>query len=174
MIFDLKSAFEKPVNIDFTLPPSWWKADEYDNPILGLDSGIDVHLHIRRAGERYVVEGSLHGGLILRCDRCIEAFHFDLKTEFRIFLAPYSEVKEEEIELSEDDMAVVFISGEEIELDEIIRSEIYLSIPMKILCKEDCAGLCPICGKNLNKEKCSCKKETGHPAFAKLKELLKK
>jgi len=174
MIFDLKSAFEKPVNIDYTLPPSWWKGDEYDSPILGLDKEIAVHFHIRRTGQRYVVEGRIKGGLILRCDRCIEAFHFDLRTEFRIFLAPHPEIKEEEIELKEDDMSVVFVSGEEIELDEIVRSEIYLSIPMKVLCKEDCAGLCPVCGKNLNKGRCDCKKETGHPAFSKLRELLKK
>lgn len=68
-------------------------------------------------------------------------------------------------------MSVVFISEKEIELDEIVRSEIYLALPMKFLCKEDCKGLCPVCGKNLNRERCNCQKMTGHPAFLKLKEL---
>ena len=54
MIFDLKTAFEKPVNLNFKLPPEWWKADEYDDPVLGLDTDLDVSLHIKRAGERYV------------------------------------------------------------------------------------------------------------------------
>ncbi len=174
MIFDLKTASEKPVTLDFTLSPEWWKGDEYDNPILGFDREMQVHLFIKRTGQRYVLEGRLKGGLMLRCDRCIEAFHFDLETEFRLFLTPYPQQLEEEIELGEEDMSVVFISEDEIELDELIKAEIYLSLPMKILCKEDCAGLCPMCGKNLNKGRCNCKKEAGHPAFMKLKDLLNK
>ncbi len=172
MIFDLKTAFEKPVNLKFKLSPDWWKPDEYDDSVLGLDTDMEVSMHIRRAGERYVLEGSLFGKLILRCDRCIEPFCFDLKTEFKWFLVPHPKQVQEEIELGKDDMSVVFISEDEIDLDDIIRSEIYLAVPMKILCKEDCAGLCPGCGRNLNKEKCVCQKTSGHPAFMKLKDLL--
>lgn len=171
MIFDLKSAFEKPVELNLTFPPEWWKGDKYDDPILGLDSPLYAHIYIKRAGERYVLEGNISGRLRLRCDRCIEAFLFDLKTEFRLFLMHHPIKGEEEIELAKDDMSVVFVSEDEIELDDIIRAEIYLAIPMKVLCKEDCAGLCPICGKNLNFGKCDCKKEAGHPAFLKLKNL---
>ena len=171
MIFDLKTAFEKPVDLDFRLSPEWWRGDEYDDPILGLHRSLDVHMHIQRAGDRYVLEGRIAGGLILRCDRCIESFHFDLDTEFRLFLMQHPVYMKEEIELGKDDMFVVFVSENEIELDDIIRSEIYLSIPMKVLCREDCAGLCPRCGKNLNKGECGCKRETGHPAFLKLKDI---
>jgi uncharacterized protein len=171
MIFDLKTAFEKPVKLDLTLSPEWWRRDKYDDPILGLDSPLSAHINIKRAGERYILEGEISGGLRLRCDRCIETFHFDLRTEFRLFLMPYPGETKEEIELGKDDMSVVFISEDEIELDDIIRSEIYLAIPMKVLCKEDCAGLCPVCGRNLNIERCDCKRQTGHPAFLKLKEF---
>lgn len=171
MIFDLRTAFEQPVDLDFTLSPEWWKADEYDSPIIGLDRAVHVHMHIKRLGERYLVEGKISGGLILRCDRCIEPFHFDINTEFRLFLMHHPMNVKEEVELGKDDMFVVFVSEDEIELDDIIKSEIYLSVPMKTLCKEDCAGLCPLCGENLNKIRCNCRKETGHPAFLKLKDL---
>jgi len=164
MIFDLKNASEKPVELNLTFPPEWWEADEYNDPILELDSPLDAYIYIKRAGERYVLEGSISGGLKLKCDRCTEIFHFDLKTEFRLFLMHHP-TEGEEIELGKDDMSVVFVSEDEIELDDIIKAEVYLAIPMKILCKEDCAGLCPKCGKNLNLEKCGCKKEIGHPAF---------
>ena len=171
MIFDLKTAYEKPVELNLTLSPEWWKADGYDDAILGLDRALYVHIYIKRAGKRYVLEGKLAGGLILRCDRCIESFHFDLNTEFRLFLMHHPEHVKEEIELGKDDMSIIFVSEDEIELDDIIRSEIYLAVPMKVLCKEDCAGLCPQCGKNLNKGKCKCRKERGHPAFLKLKDI---
>ena len=68
-------------------------------------------------------------------------------------------------------MEADFIKGEEIDLKDIVREQIYLSIPMKSLCSEGCLGLCPICGKNLNQGPCQCKGEKGHPGFLKLKNL---
>ncbi len=173
MIFNLENVHEKPVDLEYTLPKEWLKRDEYDDSILGLGSPISVRFHIKRIGERYVIEGRISGKIILRCDRCTEEFSYSLDSDFKIFLMPQPvNIKpDEEIELKEDDMSVVFISEKEIELDEIVRSEIYLALPMKFLCKEDCKGLCPVCGKNLNRERCNCQKMTGHPAFLKLKEL---
>ncbi len=171
MIFDLKTAFEKPVKLNLTFSQDWWEKDKYYDSILGLDSPLYVRMYIKRTGERYLLEGNISGTLKLRCDRCIETFHFDLNTNFRIFLMSHPTESKEEIELEKDDMSVVFISADEIELEDIIRAEIYLAVPMKVLCKEDCAGLCPVCGKNLNMGKCNCKKDIGHPAFLKLKEF---
>ena len=56
-------------------------------------------------------------------------------------------------------------------LDPLVTEDIFLSLPTKILCSEDCKGLCPKCGVNLNLGKCSCKKEID-PRLAALKELL--
>jgi uncharacterized protein len=78
---------------------------------------------------------------------------------------------EAELELLEEDMEVEFIHGETVDLDAIIREQVYLALPMKNVCREDCAGLCPVCGANLNEGPCSCKKDSGHPAFSKLKFL---
>ena len=69
-------------------------------------------------------------------------------------------------------MEVHFLRGEEVDLDEIIQEQVYLSLPIiRILCKENCQGLCPVCGNNLNKENCQCNREHGHPGFLKLKNL---
>ena len=69
----------------------------------------------------------------------------------------------------EEDMEVDFIRGEEIDLDEIIRENMYLSLPIKLLCREECLGLCSNCGRNLNNGDCHCRQEQGHPGFSKLK-----
>ena len=57
------------------------------------------------------------------------------------------------------------------DLDEVVREQIYFSLPMKSLCRKDCSGLCPLCGANLNMEECKCRKEKGHPGFSELKNL---
>jgi uncharacterized protein len=172
MIVDLKTILTAPRHFDFTLEPDWWQGDEEDDQILGLDSPLAVQITISRAGSKYVLDGRLSGRLRLRCDRCLEPFYDDLSSDFRLFLSlPPSDAEKSDLELSEEDMSLDFIVGGEIDLDEIVREQIYFSLPMKSLCREDCSGLCPLCGANLNKEECKCRREMGHPGFSKLKNL---
>ena len=152
--------------------PDWWQSREEDDPILGLDRPLNVRIMVSRAGSRYVMEGGLSGGLLLRCDRCLEAYHRDLAYDFRLFLAlPSEDSGMDEVELKEEDLDVDFIRGEEIDLDEIVKEQIYFTLPIKSLCRETCSGLCPVCGANLNMEVCECPQEKGHPGFSKLKGL---
>jgi uncharacterized protein len=172
MIIDLRSILTAPRHFDFTLEPDWWRGDGEDNQILGLDSPLSVHISISRAGSKYVLEGSLSGRLKLRCDRCLEPFNNDLNSDFSLFLSlPPTDTEKGELELVEEDMSLDFIIGDEIDLDEVVREQIYFSLPMKSLCRKDCSGLCPLCGANLNMEECKCRKEKGHPGFSELKNL---
>ena len=77
----------------------------------------------------------------------------------------------DETELAEEDMEVDFVKGEEIDLADMLREQIYLSLPVKLICHSDCRGICPKCGINLNTGQCRCRQELGHPGFAKLKNL---
>jgi uncharacterized protein len=132
--------------------------------------GVKVRLY--KAGDKYVMEGLLSGGLTLACDRCLETFHRDLESKFRVTLKrPSERIDDGEVELAEDELEVNFVRGEEVALDEIIREQILLMLPMKSLCSEDCSGLCPTCGANLNQNPCQCSVEKGHPEFLKLKIL---
>lgn len=170
MIIDLRTISQEPRRFDFHLEPEWWAADEGSEPILGLDGPLEVHLKIYRAGSKYVLEGNLSGGLLIICDRCLESYHYELESEFRLFLAlPAADVDQNEMELAEEDLSTDFITVDEIDPEDIIREQIFLSLPMKSLCSDDCAGLCPVCGADLNKTACACRRESGHPGFAKLK-----
>ena len=171
MIIDLRTILESPRGFDLALSPSWWHSEGKLDPVLGLEGPLKVHGSIYRAGGKYVLDGHLSGRLLVRCDRCLEPFRQDLDSDFRLFLAlPSPETPHSEIELCEEDLSVDLITAEEIQLEEVVREQIYLLLPIKSVCREDCSGLCRTCGTNLNEARCRCERE-GHPAFSKLKAL---
>ena len=101
------------------------------------------------------------------CDRCASEFH--RKVEFPIDVVLVTKLESEENE----DEWVFPLEGDSADLDDIVRTVFVLNLDSKLLCKEDCKGLCPQCGKNLNDGPCNCRKELD-PRFAALKQLLEK
>jgi uncharacterized protein len=97
------------------------------------------------------------------CARCVSDFEFPLHMQVGAYLT-------EEFE-NESETDCYIIKNDRIDLDEVIISELLLDIDERILCRDDCAGLCQICGANLNDGPCGCKKEID-PRLAKLQELL--
>ena len=172
MIIDLRTVPDGTRSYEFVLEKDWWRSDEGKDQVLSIDTPIQVKIKIYKAGDKYVLDGDMVGGLQVRCDRCLEPYHQDLESVFRVFLAlPLPATDMTEVELVEEDLEVDFVRGEEIDVDEIIREQTYLSLPMKSLCRKKCLGLCPVCGSNLNAEDCQCYREQGHPGFSKLKNL---
>ena len=109
------------------------------------------------------VETTIHG----TCDRC--ASDFDREIHFPIDVVLVTELTNEENE----DEWVFPLEGDSADLDDIVRTVFVLNLDSKLLCKEDCKGLCHRCGKNLNDGPCNCQKELD-PRFAALKQLLEK
>lgn len=172
MIINLRTIDHRSRHYELALEPTWWVADEDNDQIIGLDAPLETHITIYKAGDKYVLEGRVSGGLQVICDRCLDTYHLDLESVFRLFLAlPLVDTEPTEIELAAEDMALDFITGDEIDVEEIIREQIYLSLPMKFLCDENCMGICPGCGVNLNKETCQCRQEAVNPAFRRLADL---
>ena len=101
------------------------------------------------------------------CDRC--ASEFDRDIDFPINVVLVTELANEENE----DEWVFPLEGDSADLDDIVRTVFVLNLDSKLLCDEDCKGLCCRCGKNLNDGPCSCQKELD-PRFAALKQLLEK
>lgn len=101
------------------------------------------------------------------CDRC--AADFDREIDFPINVVLVTELSNEENE----DEWVFPLEGDSADLDDIVRTTFVLNLDSKLLCKEDCKGLCTRCGKNLNDGPCNCQKELD-PRFAALKQLLEK
>ena len=173
MIIDLKTITGAPRRFDFALEPEWWLSDDDTGQVLGLDGPLACQMDIARAGIKYIIDGTLVGAIFSVCDRCLETFRRELDLSFRLFLSSnYPDKGEFEVELTEDDLSEQFIKGDEVELNDLVREQIYLSLPMKSLCREDCSGLCPVCGANLNKESCQCRRAKAPQGLAKLRSLI--
>ena len=172
MIIDLRTITEEPKHFSITLEKEWWSDQEQDTNVLGFEVPLRAEIEIYRAGDKHVLEGHMETRIVARCDRCLESFGLDARSHFEAYYtSPVSDQPLEERELIEEDMAVDFIRGEEIDVDDILREQIYLSLPVKLICRPDCLGLCPQCGANLNAAPCRCRLESGHPGFSILKNM---
>jgi uncharacterized protein len=159
-IIDLRAIpLEGPRHFEFCLEKGWWHPEEEDDQIFGVSSPIISRVDIYKSGDKYVLEGDMAGVVSVRCDRCLGAYDHDIKTGFKLFFAlPARSANKAEMELMEEDMETGFIDGETINLNDIFKEQLYLSLPIKSLCREDCPGLCPMCGADLNVEACRCKR----------------
>lgn len=110
------------------------------------------------------MEGEITADMRCICDRCGEEFESVKVTEIN------ATIVEED---PGDNPELFFLEGDEIDLDEIVSTCFILDMETKFLCKEDCKGLCPTCGKNLNLGPCGCRKQLD-PRFAVLEQLLDK
>lgn len=167
MLINLQAITEE-TEFNEVLEESWWEPASGDDQILGLDGPLRVRVTASKVADKFLVHGTIHGGVRIRCDRCLEPFHKDVQSSFHVYLAvPREGADQEEIELLEEDMEVDFLRGDAIDLGDMVREQIYLSLPMRSICKESCRGLCPTCGANLNEMPCPCRKAESPSAFSK-------
>ena len=122
---------------------------------------------VRNTAGVLVMTGEISTCIHGTCDRC--ARDFSREVRFPIDVVLVTELADEENE----DEWVFPLEGDSADLDDIVRTVFVLSLDSKLLCKEDCKGICQRCGKNLNDGPCSCQKELD-PRFAALKQLLEK
>ena len=122
---------------------------------------------VRNTAGVMVMTGDITTCIHGTCDRCASDFHRDI--HFPIDVVLVTEMANEENE----DEWVFPLEGDSADLDDIVRTVFVLNLDSKLLCKEDCKGLCHRCGKNLNDGPCNCQKELD-PRFAALKQLLEK
>jgi len=147
-----------------------------DDPFeLRLNHPVNVDLEINKGADHIRVRGSIKGALQVSCHRCLKPFELPIDEEVDIFLLEEQKAPEaEEVELDEDELEYEFFDGEIIEIDQLVAEQIFIALPFKVLCSEDCRGLCPRCGVNLNDEPCRCEKTNKDSPFARLEKLKEK
>ncbi len=137
---------------------------------------LKFYVEVEIKPKKIFVKGDVEAKIILTCDRCLENFNFFIKDSFNyvFFLTKLVvDKKNKEFKLKKEDLEIDFLEENILPLKDIIFGQIFLNIPIKKICRENCKGLCPICGCNLNVEKCDCKTDLNENPFAKLKEMLK-
>jgi uncharacterized protein len=120
-----------------------------------LAAVVDVH----RVEETVDVRGRLSGDLQIPCARCLTPAPLSVDAPFHMTLVPRPDPDEaaaEELELAEEDLDFATYADDLVDLDSILREQVLLALPMTHLCREDCKGLCPQCGKDWNEGACDC------------------
>jgi uncharacterized protein len=133
---------------------------------------VDVDIH--KDKERFRLIGTVRSELELSCSRCLEPFRLPVDASFDLRFLPAADMAtQEEREVQEEDFEISYYRDDHIDLNELLREQFYLALPMKPLCSEGCQGLCPQCGTNLNTATCSCDTAWQDPRLAALKGLVK-
>ena len=133
----------------------------------------EVSGRITRAERKVVVEGKLVAVAKVECDRCLGPVTVPINTEFSVEYVTLETYRTTEIaELGEEDLALSVFEGEFIDVDEILREQLLLAVPTHVICREDCKGLCPMCGEDRNLSNCDCKTTEIDPRWAGLEELV--
>ena len=133
---------------------------------------VSLSFDIFKDKAQFRLAGGVRTTLELSCSRCLEGFTLPLEALFDLRYQPHAaNTGEGEREIEEDDLTTAFYEDETIDLGQVMREQFYLALPMKPLCREDCRGLCPDCGTNLNRETCGCTREWEDPRLAVLKTL---
>jgi len=167
------------------------KIDFFEIPEEGLSLSVDdanwfpqdlerlgraeASLRLKRLGQRVVVTGRFTVTVVCECDRCLGQFHLPLDSEFAIDLElpaeSISEMEEKDHYCHDNEMDMEILDSSEINIADILQQQLYLAVPMKKLCSEECRGMCSKCGANLNQEQCRCQPDASSPfsVLAKLK-----
>jgi uncharacterized protein len=133
---------------------------------------VSLAFDIHKDKDQFRLVGSVRTTLELPCSRCLEPFIWPIDSAFDLRYQPHARnTGEGEREIEEDDLTTAFYENEEIDLGQLTREQFYLALPMKPLCSDDCRGLCPTCGVNLNRSSCSCTNRWDDPRLAALKAL---
>jgi len=140
---------------------------------------VDLRMVIHKDHVRFRLVGTVKSELELVCSRCLEPYVLPVDREFDLRYLPSGaeEAKaddDEETEVEDDDVAMTFYRDEQIDLNELLREQFYLALPMKPLHAADCRGICPQCGTNRNTAPCDCNPQWEDPRMAGLKTLLKR
>ena len=168
---DLKNLAQDKVSITGTSPPGEF---DFGSESVRLVSPVEWELTAERAGLEIRIQGTLRSTAEIPCSRCLESARHEISKPFDLFFRQRDEHmfdEDDEIELTEKDTRTAFFTGTELAIDEILREQMLLALPMKALCKLDCKGLCPKCGTNLNIRNCNCPKEQFNPHLDALLEI---
>ena len=136
---------------------------------------VELEFDIHKDKDKFRLVGHLRAELELPCSRCLEPYRFAVDADFDQRYLPASAASTDpDREVQEDDLETSYYSDDQIDLDELMREQFYLALPMKPLCRDDCRGLCPQCGTNLNTGTCDCSPVWEDPRLAALKAIKEK
>ena len=160
---------DEPVRFDETFAPG---DIEYSTDGLRQVSALKVAGIASLLGAEIHVRGTLGTQLELECARCLEPVALTVKRDFDLYYRSLDESPEQdEIAVPRGEEELGFYSGDGLQLEDVAKEQVLLSLPMRTVCRADCKGLCPHCGINRNRETCSCAAPLPDPRWEALKKI---
>lgn len=167
MILRLREFDQFPARVSLApVDGSWTFVYEGVNSI----SGVCVEVEVNKSDEEFYCRGSVECAAMIECARCLDPYKVELSQDIDFFAVAEKSARTSRHTDAED--YVVFKGSEmSVSIDDIVRQAIVLALPVKPLCSENCAGLCSVCGANLNHTECKCDREATDPRWDELKRL---
>ncbi|OLS01728.1 YceD family protein [Tissierella creatinophila] len=170
MSIDLSNLFSKDETVYF-----------FDGEIVGSDVNLNLKEfevldpikykgEICKVNREYIINISTYYTFKTNCDRCLNSTIKNVKSSLSAKLEDYKKMQEED----EEEEDIIYYKNDVLDIEKYVLMEVLSSLPMKTLCKEDCKGLCPLCGTDFNKKSCDCIVENIDPRFEKLKNFFDK
>lgn len=156
MRYKIKDIGEAGIDVCVDVTAPWLAAECADIPVNLSKAGVRLEGRLEPAGQGYLLRGNLHGELTVSCARCLEPAPVAIEAPMAVSFLEKAEDAPEDEEDQPDD--VVRFEHGVIDLGECIRDELLLAVPMSAVCRADCAGICPTCGRNRNLTPCDCEK----------------
>ena len=177
MLLTVLDLEREPVQFNLIFDPG---AIEYGFDIrqldpLAVDGGADLIVENRGPGlmiDDIRVRATYKGHFEAPCARCLDPVAQGLEGQFDLLFRPTGadgDASEHSITTSETEIG--YYQGDGVLLEDVLREQVLLSLPAKILCREDCKGLCPHCGRHLNSETCTCSETVTDPRWSALSSL---
>ena len=173
-ISGITKSINREMICDVALSMETFRSQMGDFPIIRKEP-IELHIQNRENAE-LLLTGRVEIEVEIPCDRCLSTvltpIHFDIEKKLAIKEAEHA--KDESVtfddEMEEPDYLIVF----DLDVEKLVYAEILVNWPMKVLCKDDCKGICKVCGMNLNKGACSCQKTELDPRMAAIQDIFNK
>lgn len=177
MEFKVSELEREPIEFDLELPPGavdFGDEAEQAGP-LGASGRAEV-IHEHRGPKEIVADirlkGRFSGKFQVPCARCVEPVEILLAAEFDLIFRPAgadSDMGEHAISAPETEIG--YYQKDSLALEDVLREQVLLALPVRTLCKPDCKGLCPRCGQNRNTQECSCEEGQNDPRWEALSGL---
>ena len=118
------------------------------------------------------LKGKLGTSLEVACARCLDPVVHEVERSFDLLYRPLgTDSGHAELSVTDAEAEIGYYGGQGLLLEDALREQVLLALPLKTICRDDCKGLCPHCGKNLNETQCSCVDEVEDPRWSALKEI---
>ena len=171
MFLSVRELEQKDVRFEETLAPGQLSFELEDVKQAGPLTAAGM-AELVSGAEEILVTGNLQVQMTGACDRCLEPLALPVVCEFDLSYVPADDAGgKPEAEIKTGDTEIGYYHGNGLELNDVLREQVLLSIPMQKLCREDCLGICPHCGQNRNLVICDCRVEAVDDRWSALKNL---